>query len=195
MNELRTIRLYGVLGAQFGRTHKLAVKTPAEAIRAMCIMIPGFETFMNVSRLRGLTWAVFSGRKNLAQDDLQIDNSERDIRIAPIVTGNKRGGMFQTIFGAVLVAVGAVMSFIPAVQAAAPFVMKMGAAMMLGGVIQMLSPQASGLAMSGDSDNKPSYAFGGVTNTASQGYPVPLLYGKRRIGGAIISASIITEDC
>ncbi|PMC25229.1 phage tail protein, partial [Klebsiella aerogenes] len=25
-----------------------------------------------------------------------------------------------------------------------------------------------------------SYAFGGVTNTASQGYPVGLLYGKRR---------------
>lgn len=30
--------------------------------------------------------------------------------------------------------------------------------------------------------------------TASQGYPVPLLYGKRRIGGAIISAGIYVED-
>ncbi|HGV5053989.1 TPA: tail assembly protein, partial [Klebsiella pneumoniae] len=41
---------------------------------------------------------------------------------------------------------------------------------------------------------KASYGFGGVTNTASQGYPVPLLYGKRRIGGAIISAGIYVED-
>ncbi|RSW72212.1 tail assembly protein, partial [Klebsiella aerogenes] len=31
-------------------------------------------------------------------------------------------------------------------------------------------------------------------NTASQGYPVGLLYGKRRIGGAIISAGIYVED-
>ncbi|EPY3710776.1 TPA: tail assembly protein, partial [Escherichia coli] len=31
-------------------------------------------------------------------------------------------------------------------------------------------------------------------NTAAQGYPVPLLYGKRRIGGAIISAGIYVED-
>jgi predicted phage tail protein len=31
-------------------------------------------------------------------------------------------------------------------------------------------------------------------NTAAQGYPVPLLYGRRRIGGAIISAGIYVED-
>lgn len=37
-------------------------------------------------------------------------------------------------------------------------------------------------------------AVHGVTNTASQGYPVGLLYGKRRIGGAIISAEIYIED-
>lgn len=66
--------------------------------------------------------------------------------------------------------------------------------MMLGGVIQMLSPQPAGLASKQDATNQASYAFGGVTNTAAQGYPVPLLYGKRRIGGAIISAGIYVED-
>jgi predicted phage tail protein len=38
------------------------------------------------------------------------------------------------------------------------------------------------------------HAFGSVTNTTSQGYPVPLLYGKRRIGGAIISAGIVEDQ-
>lgn len=42
--------------------------------------------------------------------------------------------------------------------------------MMLGGVVQMLSPQPAGLARKESADNKASYAFGGVTNTASQGY-------------------------
>jgi len=69
-----------------------------------------------------------------------------------------------------------------------------GVALMAGGVIQMLSPQPAGLSSKRDADNQASYAFGGVTNTASQGYPVPLLYGKRRIGGAIISAGIYVED-
>ncbi len=69
-----------------------------------------------------------------------------------------------------------------------------GTAMTVGGVAQLLSPQATGLASKQGADNKASYAFGGVTNTAAQGYPVPLLYGKRRIGGAIISAGIYVED-
>lgn len=72
--------------------------------------------------------------------------------------------------------------------------MMAGGAMMVGGVVQMLSPQPTGLASKQDADNRASYAFGGVTNTAAQGYPVPLLYGRRRIGGAIISAGIYVED-
>lgn len=43
-------------------------------------------------------------------------------------------------------------------------------------------------------DNKPSYAFGGPVNSIAQGNPVPLGYGKRRIGGALISAGIHAED-
>jgi hypothetical protein len=53
---------------------------------------------------------------------------------------------------------------------------------------------ANRLASKQSADNRASYAFGGVTNTAAQGYPVPLLYGRRRIGGAIISAGIYVED-
>lgn len=110
-----------------------------------------------------------------------------------MVIGSKKAGVFQTILGAVLIAVGVILSFTPA-AAVSPYLFSMGGAMMLGDVIQILSPQPGGLAMKNDADNKPSYAFGGVTNTASQGYPVPVLYGKRRIGGAIISAGIYVED-
>lgn len=66
--------------------------------------------------------------------------------------------------------------------------------MAVGGVVQMLSPQVSGLRMRQDPDNKPSYAFGGPVNTTASGNPVPLLYGQREIGGAIISAGIYAED-
>jgi len=58
----------------------------------------------------------------------------------------------------------------------------------------MLSPQPKGLASAQSADNKASYAFGGVTNTTAQGYPVALGYGRRRIGGAVISAGIYAED-
>lgn len=66
--------------------------------------------------------------------------------------------------------------------------------MAVGGVVQMLSPQVSGLRMRQEPDNKPSYAFGGPVNTTASGNPVPLLYGQREIGGAIISAGVYAED-
>ncbi|HFK5807495.1 TPA: tail assembly protein [Enterobacter bugandensis] len=190
---MRTIRLYGILGSTFGREFKLSVASPKEAIRALCVIVPGFERFLNTSKQRGLTYAVFSGKRNLNDDELSMNQSTADIRIAPVILGSKRGGVFQTILGVALVAVGAVASYFGGGAVGVPL-MQFGAAMALGGVVQMLSPQTTGLASKQSADNKASYAFGGVTNTTAQGNPVPLLYGRRRIGGAIISAGIYVED-
>lgn len=38
---VRTIRLYGVLGATFGREYRLSVASPKEAIRALSVIVPG----------------------------------------------------------------------------------------------------------------------------------------------------------
>ncbi|HBR5127049.1 TPA: tail assembly protein [Klebsiella pneumoniae] len=194
MQEIMTkIELSGVLGKTFGNVHHRLISTVHEAGAALSATIPGFEKFMNNSKEKGLTFAVFKGKKNISEDDLGFPVSGEVIRIVPVVIGSKKAGILQTILGAVLVVAGFISTFTPT-AAAAPYLYSMGASMMLGGVIQMLSPQPGGLARKESSDNKASYAFGGVTNTASQGYPVGLLYGKRRIGGAIISAGIYVED-
>ncbi|MBN0690811.1 tail assembly protein, partial [Pseudomonas aeruginosa] len=75
-----------------------------------------------------------------------------------------------------------------------PTTFQIGAALTLGGVAQMLSPQAKGLSQSAAPENLPSYAFGSAKNTTASGNPVPLCFGKRRWGGAIISASVYAED-
>ncbi|CVE89166.1 Phage-related protein%2C tail component [Serratia marcescens] len=191
-NKYRTVRLYGLLGSKFGRVHRLVIDTPREAIKALSVTIPGFERFLQSARDRGLTFAVFNGKRNIGLDEIKFIGSE-DIRIAPVIIGSKKAGVFQTILGAVLVAVGAIAQFGYG-QPWGTNVMMMGGAMMLGGVVQMLSPMQNGLARREDPDNKPSYAFGGPVNTIAQGNPVPIGYGKRRIGGAIISAGIYAED-
>ncbi|MFZ1872190.1 MAG: tail assembly protein [Chania sp.] len=188
-HEHRMVRLYGVLGATFGRVHKLVVSTPQEAIKALSVTIPGFERFLQTAKDRGLTFAVFNGKRNIDRDELEFSGGD-DIRIAPVIIGSKQGGVFQTILGAVLIAA----SFIPFMAPIAPYMLAAGASMALGGVVQMLSPMQGGLAMRESPDNKPSYAFGGPVNTIAQGNPVPILYGKRQIGGAIISAGIFAED-
>ncbi|MCW2480345.1 tail assembly protein [Candidatus Symbiopectobacterium sp. NZEC135] len=190
---LKTIRLYGVLGATFGRVHRLAVETRQEAIKALSVTIPGFEKFLLTSKSRGLVYAVFDGKRNLAKDELDFIVAD-EIRIAPVIIGSKQAGIFQTILGAVLLiaSIWNPGALIPA--KALLTVGAMGASMMLGGVMQMLTPVQGGISMRQSPDNKPSYAFGGPVNSIAQGNPVPILYGRRRIGGAIISAGIYAED-
>ncbi|MEB7063937.1 tail assembly protein [Escherichia coli] len=199
MKEVMTrIELCGVLGKIFGRVHHRLITTTHESTRALAATIEGFEKYMISSQRRGMTYAVFRGKENISEDDLGLPVTEEVIRIVPVIIGSKRAGALQTILGAVLVVVGVVISAFTSWTVAGigvgGAITSLGASMMAGGVIQMLSPQPAGLASKQDADNRASYAFGGVTNTAAQGYPVPLLYGRRRIGGAIISAGIYVED-
>lgn len=190
---MTTILLYGQL-RQFGRSFRLSVRSPAEAIKALCVQIPGFERFISNAKSRGMEFAVFRGSKNLEEKELGF-GGDGDIRIAPVVTGSKRAGMLQTIVGvAMIVASFFVPGSTPAALATSSALLSGGVAMTAGGVIQMLSPQAKGLKTSAAPENTPGYAFGSAKNTTASGNPVPLCIGKRRVGGAIISAAIYAED-
>lgn len=194
MQEVMTrIELCGILGKTFGKVHHRLIRTTHEATRSLAATVKGFEQFMISSKRRGLTYAVFKGKRNISEQDIGYPVSGEVIRIIPVIIGSKRGGFLQTILGVALITAAVFAPWGAAVWAS-NLAFSVGATMALGGVIQMLSPQPTGLAKTQSADNKPSYAFGSVTNTTSQGYPVPLLYGKRRIGGAIISAGIYVED-
>lgn len=193
MARLTTIRLYGALGARFGRVHRLAVQTSAEAVKALCVNFDGFESYLMNAKKNGMVFAVFRGKRNIGVEDYQNLGGNNDIRIAPVMEGAKKAGVFQTILGAVMVIAGAV-AFFGFGQPWGVNLMIAGGTTMAGGVYQMLSPQPKGLQGRDDPDNRPSYAFGGAVNTIAMGNPVPVLYGEREIGGAIISAGIVAED-
>ncbi|WP_146541390.1 tail assembly protein [Pseudomonas bubulae] len=184
-------KLRGAL-RQFGKSYPLAVRTPAEAVKALCVQIPGFERYISNAKSRGLEFAVFREKRNISEKELNY-NGTGDITIAPVITGSKRAGSLQTIVGGILIAAAYVLSFTP-FAAASPFLYSAGAAMSIGGIIQMLSPQAGGLKTSAAPENVPGYAFGSAKNTTASGNPVPLCIGHRRWGGAIISAAIYAED-
>lgn len=181
------VMLYGVLGARFGRVHHLAVASCAEAVHALCVKIPGFRRFMRLSEERGLTYAVFRGKQNLSEDEVAMrQDTTEPIRIAPIVVGSKGGGLFATIAGLALIAIGAFTGQY--------YLAIAGAGLMLGGIAMSMSPSPVGVLDKEGDGNKPSYAFGGAVTTTAQGRCKPLLYGERDIGGALISAGVFSED-
>ncbi len=109
--KVRTIRLYGQLGAKFGREYRLAVANTAEAVRALSAQLPGFAAYLNTAKDRGVVFAVFPGKRNIGEQQLRDPPGQDEIRIAPVLQGSKRAGVLQTIVGVVLIIVGAVTSW------------------------------------------------------------------------------------
>ena len=60
---------------------------------------------------------------------------------------------------------------------------------MAGGVSMMLAPSIT----EDDTNEEQSYLFDGPVNTAKQGVPVPILYGRMIVGGATVSASVSSD--
>ena len=190
MEILREVRLYGHLGKRFGRIHHLAVETTAEAVRALCVVIEGFERYVLQHSAPG--YRVWAGRANLGADDLAQPVGTREvIRIVPVVEGAKRKGLGQTIMGAVLVVAGIMLT--PYDPILGPALVQTGVAMIIGGVIQMLSPQRGADGTEQDK-NGPSYSFNGAVNVDAEGGCVPVLYGEMIVGSVVVSGGIRTAD-
>jgi predicted phage tail protein len=183
--RLVKVKLGGFLGRSFGRNHEFRVSSTKELMKAMCLQIKGFKKALEDSDSKGLGFVVFNGKHNLRSNGSDLAMPCKDeVRIIPAYLGSKRGGILQVILGVVLIAA----SYFGAPTA------PIGIAMLVGGVVQMMTPQPQGLKVKEDTANQSSYGFGGPVNTTAQGNPLGLLYGYREVGGAIVSAGIIAED-
>lgn len=187
---ITTLYLSGSLIRKFFRKkdYLLDSQNAWEVFRALKASLQGFEQEIKRLESLGMRFAIFRNRKNVGADQFDCGGAG-EVRIVPVVAGSKRGGALQTIVGIVLI----VASFLVA-PGSQPALLAAGIGTTAGGVIQMLSPQAKGLSQSAAPENLPSYAFGSAKNTTASGNPVPICIGKRRWGGAIISASIYAED-
>ncbi|MHA6127154.1 tail assembly protein [Pseudomonas fluorescens group sp. PF-1] len=188
VKPMTTILLSGSLAQAFGREHVryLETGTTIEAFSALKHTIPGFEDFIRDSARKGLRYAIFRNRENVGERELTLSGTT-EIRIVPVLSGSKNGGLFQTIVGVALI----VASFIPGFQALLP----VGIAMTLGGVVQMLSPvpKSSSQQDQASTENKPSYLFNGAFNSTQQGLPVPVVYGTMLVGSSVVAVGTWAE--
>lgn len=189
---LKTIKLYGILAKKFGKEFHLAVDNTREAMRALCVQVQGFEHFMLHAHEQGLEFAVFQDDQNIGETELDMSTSAKVIKVVPKVKGAGGNGVLQVILGAILVVVG-YFTF----GTTSPYGVALigaGIGTMVGGVAQMLMPQADTLQDENQDGNKANKGFGSAVTTVAQGNPVPVLYGQREVGGFIVSAGQYPED-
>lgn len=200
---LRTIKLVGALGRKFGRIHRLAVETPAEAVRALCVLKQGFREFLEGSERKGFGYKVLTGNVAINKDEAEqtlhmAHGAQTAFTFAPKAIGAK-SGWGQILLGAVLIAAAIFFPVNPLVAFATSFsfregVIMIGASLVLGGVTQMLAPKVKASDPKEDDKSRPSYLFNGAVNTTAQGQPVPILYGRLMVGSAVVSAGITSKD-
>ena len=133
-------------------------------------------------------------------DVLVMPWSEREVfSITPVVAGS--GGVGRVIVGALLVTaavlnpalgtafLGTTTIFGTTVGLAAAGLGAIGAGLVLTGVADIISPMSPpGLEASKEAAKLQNLSFSGVVNTARQGLPVPIAYGRVFVGSAVISS-------
>lgn len=214
---MNTVILHGSLAEQFGVRHRYHVSTPREALRALQANKRGFAEAIRQIDVRIIrSRAGVDVGLDVGEEDLGIGMSNAELHVIPMPAGSKKGksGLGKIItgvalIGAVILTGGGAAAFMGAggglggvgaawaAGAGSTFlglsggtVMLAGAAMALGGAAMMLAPTPK---VDG-ADQKASFLFGQVDNTAAQGVPVPLVYGLNLTGSVVISLGVSTEQ-
>lgn len=202
-----TIRLLGEAGRRYGRRFQLAVKTPAEAVRALCLQIPGLRQYLLESGEKGIDWRVVTDHAEGLDEDQMLWPMSKRLVLAPLPAG--RGATGKIIAGVALVAVAVLLGpigaplFYGAAAAggviggvAAGAVASIGLSLIFGGVSELLTPtpkmpNVKGGGFGGGSSSTSgrsreeqlnSFAFDKSNANTVQGDVVPVLYGERIIG-------------
>lgn len=187
---LTKVILDGQLGKLFGKEWNLAASTPNQALSLIEANQPGIMGWIRSNREKYANYRVTitdrKGKKvDLSKDDYALRREQpRTIRFTPIVTGSS--GAAKIVVGAILLVVS---YFVPPL---APYLAPMGISLMIGGLVEILSPQPK--TENNTTDDGTSYYFNGPVNTTAQGVPVPLVYGRCLVGSQSVSADITIDQ-
>jgi len=217
----KEIRLYGPLAKFVGQRKIMAeISSAGEAIRMLLVNFPGLERHMADQYYKVIVDGI--------ESDLEQINypASQTIKIVPVLGG--AGGVGKIILGVALVAtaivlgpvgggflglgmgVGGGVGFGALGTVASSIIGAVGAALVLGGTSQLLSPTPqigqigpasmnpgggrSTTSEGTEMDPQESYSFSGIQQVSRQGVPVPIVYGETIVGSVVISSAILTKD-
>ncbi len=195
---LTKIYLEGAMGRNFGREWTLDIHTPAEALQLIQANMPRFAQWIrdNLKRYEKcmIICKYADGRIEALDEKTMLMRKEpQEIHFVPTVYG--AGKFMGVIIGAAMFVVGAVLCA-PMFGALAPTfgqaLMVAGAGMLVSSIVTAIMGRVK--SNNNNDDDQTSYYFNGAQNTTRQGVPVPLIFGRCKVGSAVISSSINVSD-
>lgn len=201
---LRTIHLYGYLADICLPKLRLAVWTPAEAVRAILVNFPNSMMPIREGEFHVIRGDAIEGGWDLDESFLHFGLGKDDLHIIPVASGaasQQSKGIIKIILGVALVAgaialapggiagLGSVAFEIGGIGITYGNIALFGVAMIFSGISYLLAPVPDKTS-SDETDMPVSHVYRGPTNSVQQGNPVPVVYGMMRVGSQVISVGI-----
>lgn len=195
----------------------LYVHSIAEGLRLLSAQIPSFG-----DTLKSGSWHIARGGlfelESPEEILLSLGHSPQELHFVPAVAGAKSGGIGKAILGGVIMAVALVGAYFSggatlagpglsfsstmgaglasSIAGGFPWgsMLALGGMLTLSGLAQMMTPQSKVNYNNHESaDQRNSSIYQGPTNTVEQGHPVPLVYGRVRVGSVVAATALYTE--
>lgn len=183
--SLHTIKFSGFLKDKYGPGAVLAGHNMWQVMQGLIHRFgPQFK-----EDIASANWHVLVGakkaKKDLGEEDLTKHIPDRLIHLIPAVEGSSGG--VRVIVGAVMVVVGVIY--------AQPWLVNMGAALALGGAIEVLFKPKTATPATDKADQAGSAIYNGPVNITEQGVPVPVICGRvGRASSVVISTDFSSEE-
>ena len=162
------VYLHGILGKKYGKRHKLALSKPKDLLFAMEANFDNFIKDLKDLSLKHVHYTFIVDDKWLKNNELKNLNKAKKIHFVPIING---GGPTAIAIG-VSLAISVASAIYSYVQS---------------GKVEY--PKVPGASAATNAFSK-SLAFSSRENVAEQGNPVPLVYGRLKVGSYVIQSSV-----
>jgi predicted phage tail protein len=162
------VHLHGILAKKYGKVHRIALKKPRDVLFAMEANYDDFlKDLKDLMRKNIFYTFVINGKMLDKPEAGSLNKKIQKLDLVPVLSG---GGIDPVTIALVVISVAsAVYSYVQA-----------------GKVEYPKLPGASATT----SANSRSLAFSNRENITEQGNPVPLVYGRLKVGSAVIQSSI-----
>ena len=171
---MTTIRLHGILAKEYKDIFTMKIEKPSSVFNAIDCNRQGFLKRVIELQKEGFIYDVIVDKTRIT-DGYQMDamKNPETIDLVPVIVGSGPIGTF--LFGGTSI------------------LGSLAGSLALAGISYALAPkpdlQDQRVSATAEA-SRSSFVFGNVINTASQGTPVPIGYGRLKVGSKVIQATI-----
>ena len=160
---MTTIRLHGILAQKYGKVFEMEIDKPRDVIRAIDANREGFRKTVVDLQKQGFAYELIVNKKRLNKEEFSNNKKPQEIDFVPFIVGSGP----ETWIMLAISLISAVVQY----------------ALMDPGTIDGGQSTVSG-------DNKSLMFSSSQVNLAAQGSPLPIGYGRLKVGSSIIQSSM-----